>query len=58
MKECVNIRGNNATKAVLDVLEISDASVKPFGSTNSRNVIGTVFNAIENLHWLQRVWVH
>ncbi|MFP3040034.1 MAG: hypothetical protein ACTS4X_00240 [Candidatus Hodgkinia cicadicola] len=57
-REGVGIRGNNVVKAVLDALGISDASAKLFGSTNSCNVIGAVFNAIEKLHWHQQIWVH
>ncbi|MGP1938948.1 MAG: hypothetical protein ACTS8U_00200 [Arsenophonus sp. ET-DL9-MAG3] len=42
-------------KLYLTPLVFFDVSAKLFGSTNSYNVIGAVFNAFEKLHWHQQI---
>ncbi len=49
-REGTGIHASNVVKAVLDALGVSNVSAKLFGSTNSYNVIGAVFNALEKLH--------
>ncbi|MFP3018917.1 MAG: hypothetical protein ACEY26_00165 [Candidatus Hodgkinia cicadicola] len=55
-REGAGVRAGNVVKAVLDAFGVSDISAKLFGSTNSHNVIGAIFNAFEKLQWHQKVW--
>ncbi|MGP1930063.1 MAG: hypothetical protein ACTS79_01405 [Arsenophonus sp. ET-KM2-MAG3] len=54
-REGTGVRASNVVKAILDAFGFFDVSAKLFGSTNSYNVIGAVFNAFEKLHWHQQI---
>ncbi|MGP1922132.1 MAG: hypothetical protein ACTS4Z_02745 [Candidatus Hodgkinia cicadicola] len=56
-REGTGIRASNVVKAILDAFGVFDVSAKVFGSTNSHNVIGAVFNAFQKLHWHQQIWL-